>query len=235
MTAMGTDSTDDLLAVLFDWDGTLADSAEATYRCYAQVFSGFGIGFDRPTFQATYSPDWYCTYRAVGLPESRWAEADARWVESFAAEPVRLLPGAHRALLRVRSRGLRQALVTSGTRRRVVRDIEYLGVGEFFETVVCAEDSLRRKPEPDPLLRALASLGVSPQRAVYLGDSPEDVQMARAAGVRAVGIPGGFPNRERLEAAAPDLLAPSLEVALDAILDASGETSKSDPRGAGDE
>jgi phosphoglycolate phosphatase-like HAD superfamily hydrolase len=51
-----------------------------------------------------------------------------------------------------------------------------------------------------------------------VGDSPEDVAMAKAAGVRAVGIPGGFPNRAALAASAPDLLAPSLEAAVAALL-----------------
>ncbi len=54
--------------------------------------------------------------------------------------------------------------------------------------------------------------------AAYVGDSPEDVQMAHAAGVFAVGIPGGFPNRHALGCAAPELLAPSLEAAVSTLL-----------------
>ena len=59
---------------------------------------------------------------------------------------------------------------------------------------------------------------MTPEEAAYLGDSPEDVAMARAAGVFAVGIPGGFPNRGALAASEPDLLAPSLDDALDRLL-----------------
>ena len=51
-----------------------------------------------------------------------------------------------------------------------------------------------------------------------MGDSPEDVAMAKAAGAFAVGIPGGFPNREALVASRPDVLAPSLDEALRALL-----------------
>ena len=85
--------------------------------------------------------------------------------------------------------------------------------------MVCGGETRERKPHPEPLLVALEKLGVPPEEAVYVGDSPEDVTMARAAGVFAVGIPGGFPNREALEASAPDLLSPSLEAALRELVD----------------
>ena len=53
---------------------------------------------------------------------------------------------------------------------------------------------------------------------MYVGDSPEDVAMAKAAGAFALGIPGGFPNREALAASAPDLLVSSLAAAVEALL-----------------
>jgi phosphoglycolate phosphatase len=83
---------------------------------------------------------------------------------------------------------------------------------------VCAEDTVQRKPHPEALLLALERMRVAAGEAVYIGDSPEDVQMAQAAGVRAVGIPGGFPNREALAAARPDLLEATLAGALDRVL-----------------
>jgi HAD superfamily hydrolase (TIGR01509 family) len=205
-------------AVLFDWDGTLVDSAAKSYRCYVRVFAAFGIEYDRETFARTYSPDWYRTYADVGLPREVWGEADARWLECYAAEPSRLLPGADGALGRVAARGIVQGLVSSGDPRRVRHEIGALGVSSFFAAVVCGGETERRKPDPQPLLFALELLGVEPAAAAYVGDSPEDVTMARAAGAFAVGVPGGFPNRDALEAAGPDLLAPDLESAVAALL-----------------
>ena len=69
-----------LRAVLFDWDGTLVNTAEASYRCYEKLFGSYGIAFDREAFRRTYSPNWHLTYSALGLAEERWAEADARWL-----------------------------------------------------------------------------------------------------------------------------------------------------------
>ena len=58
---------------------------------------------------------------------------------------------------------------------------------------------------------------IAPGEAAYVGDSPEDVEMARAAGAFSVGVPGGFPNREALEASAPDLLAEDLAAVVAAL------------------
>jgi phosphoglycolate phosphatase-like HAD superfamily hydrolase len=91
-------------------------------------------------------------------------------------------------------------------------------VAGFFQALVCAEDTAERKPRPEPLLLALERMRLAPGQAVYIGDSPEDVEMARAAGVRAVGIPGAFPNREALAAARPDVLSPSLAEAVARVL-----------------
>jgi HAD superfamily hydrolase (TIGR01549 family) len=207
-----------LRAVLFDWDGTLVNSADKTYHCYVHVFGGFGIGFDRARFEQTYSPDWRKTYAAVGLPREHWPLADARWIDCYQGTESALISGTPEALARIRAHNLRQGIVSSGEGRRVRRELETLGVAGFFEAVVCGGETARRKPDPEPLVVALDRLGLDPAEAAYVGDSPEDVQMARAASVYTVGIPGGFPNRQALTASAPDLLAPSLDAALEQLL-----------------
>lgn len=205
-------------AVLYDWDGTLLNSAETSFRCYQGVFSSLGLGFDRADFERTYSPNWYRTYRAVGLPEARWAEADRLWLEHYGRQPGELVPGAREALGRVSRRELAQGLVSSGDGRRVRQELLSHGLEAFFGAVVCGGETEGRKPDPEPLRLALARLGVDPGEAAYLGDSPEDVEMARAAGVFSVGVPGGFPNRDALQASAPDLLAASLAEAVERLL-----------------
>jgi HAD superfamily hydrolase (TIGR01509 family) len=205
-------------AVLFDWDGTLVDSAERTFRCYAQVFAVFGINFDREAFERTYSPDWYRTYEGVALPREAWAEADARWVACYETETSRLVDGAREGLERLSRAGRVLGIVSSGDGSRVRSEMAALGVAALFATAVCGGETARRKPHPEPLLIALGQLAVPPAECAYVGDSPEDVAMARAAGALAVGIPGGFPNRDALRASSPDLLVPSLDAAVEALL-----------------
>jgi HAD superfamily hydrolase (TIGR01509 family) len=207
-----------LRAILFDWDGTLVDSAEKTFRCYQQVFAGFGIAFDRARFEETYSPDWQLTYRAIGLSPDDWPPADERWIDCYQSSPSALLPGVREGLLRIRGRGFTQGIVSSGDGSRVRRELRTLGIDSFFEAVVCGGETERRKPDPEPLRVALDRLGLRPEEAAYVGDSPEDIQMARAARVFAVGIPGGFPNHSALRASAPDILAASLDLAVEGLL-----------------
>jgi HAD superfamily hydrolase (TIGR01509 family) len=207
-----------LRAVLFDWDGTLANTGEASFRCYEKLFGSYGIAFDREAFRRTYSPNWHLTYSSLGLPEDRWAEADARWLEHYRDETIVLIEGAREALLRVRAAGLRAGLVTSGDRVRVGRELEVLEVAPLLDAVVCAEDIVHRKPHPEALLLALDRMAIPAAEAAYVGDSPEDVQMAQAAGVMAVGIPGSFPNREALVASGPALVAGNLAEAIDHLL-----------------
>jgi len=205
-------------AVLFDWDGTLVDSAEASFRCYESTFGSYGIRFDRDTYAATYSPNWHRTYTAIGLPPDRWDEADARWLEGYCRQQIPLLPGAREAVERLAAAGLAQAIVTSGDRTRVGGELERHGLALYFPVMVCGSDGMAKKPHPEALFAALSRMSITPRRAVYVGDSPEDVEMARNAGAWSVGIPGGFPNAAALERSRPDLLAASLADAVDALV-----------------
>ena len=210
-----------LRAVLFDWDGTIVDSAEASFRCYVRLFESYRIPFDRERFQRTYSPDWYRTYTTLGLPKECWDEADARWLGFYAGEENVMLSGAREALQRLQQAGMALGIVTSGTGQRVARELQGLGLPDLFQVIVSADDVEKRKPDAEPLVQGLAKLGVPAGEAAYVGDSPEDVEMARAAGVYVVGVPGPFPNREELKAAGPDLICDSLAAAAAALFPAS--------------
>lgn len=199
-----------LRAVLFDFDGTLVDSAEASFRCYQRTFENFGIHFDRQRYAETYSPDWLRTYTAVGLPQPSWEAANALWLEHYSCEIAPMIEGVDGVLKAFENAGLLQGIVTSGTRHRVIRDLDALGIRELFKVLVCAEDAKKKKPHPEALMLALDQIEVSTDQAVYVGDSPEDIGMARDAGVFSIAIPGAYPNREALAAAGAGLTVASL-------------------------
>jgi phosphoglycolate phosphatase-like HAD superfamily hydrolase len=84
---------------------------------------------------------------------------------------------------------------------------------------VCSGDTRLRKPHPAPLRLALRHMKMRAEETVYVGDSPEDLQMARSARVRAaIAVLGPFPTEKRLRAAKPDLLLESIEELPDALL-----------------
>jgi HAD superfamily hydrolase (TIGR01509 family) len=191
--------------VLFDWDGTLLDSFEADSNAYVYMFSALGLSWSIAELKRHYSPNWHRVYRAAGLPRAKWEEADRLWRLHYRKQHPRLQPGAMQ-VLRALDRRFKLALVSSGSRSRVRKQLREHELSAMFLTKICSEDAAHRKPHPAPLRMALNKLRAAPQVCVYIGDAPEDIEMAHRAGMRAIGVLGGSPVPERLRAAAPDAL-----------------------------
>ncbi len=196
-------------AVILDWDGTLLDSYRADARAYQFMFRALRIKFSSRDLARHYSPDWYRVYRAAKIPRSQWQLADKLWSEGYQRENPRLLPGA-KALLKKLNVAHLLALVTSGDRERVHRQLKNFDFLKLFPVCICSEDAARRKPHPAPLRKAMQCLGVKPDDCAYVGDTPEDIEMARRTHVRSIGIIGPFPSSARLAAAHPDALIHSI-------------------------
>jgi len=199
-----------LRGVLFDWDGTLIDSYHADTSAYLAMFRAMGIAWGIKELERHYSPNWYQVYRAAKLPRKLWDEADRAWREHYAKHRPQLIPGARRVLHALRTKHT-LGLVTSGDRDRVVRQLREFRLTRLFSARVCSGDTLRKKPHPAPLRLALRQMELQAACCVYVGDAPQDVEMARSAGVLAIGVIGPFPTEKRLRAARPEFLLGSLE------------------------
>jgi len=195
--------------VLFDWDGTLLNSYRADSAAYLAMFREMGIPWGLEELARHYSPDWYHVYRAAGLPRARWDDADRVWRKQYARYRPQLLSGVRPVLEHLRQRH-QLGLVTSGDRDRVLLQLRAFRLTRLFEARVCSGDTVRRKPHPEPLKLALQQMHLEPRSCVYVGDSPEDLEMARRAKVRAIAVLGPFPTEKRLRAAKPDLLLSSI-------------------------
>jgi len=199
-----------LQGVLFDWDGTLIDSFHADTSAYLAMFKEMGVAWGIEELERHYSPNWYQVYRAAKLPRKLWGEADRLWRAHYAKHRPQLIPGARRVLHAIRAE-LNLGLVTSGDRDRVVRQLREFRLTRFFSARVCCGDTLKKKPHPAPLRLALRQMELEASCSVYVGDAPQDVEMARRAGVRAIGVLGPFPTEKRLRASRPEFLISSLE------------------------
>jgi phosphoglycolate phosphatase len=198
-----------LQGVLFDWDGTLLDSYAADSAAYLAMFREMGIPWGLDELAKNYSPNWYRVYRAARLPRARWDAADRVWRKQYANHSPQLISGVRRVLARL-ARHHRLGLVTSGDRDRVTRQLRQFRLTRLFATRVCSGDTFRKKPHPAPLRLALQQMCLRPASCVYVGDSPEDLEMARRAGVRAIAVLGRFPTEKNLRAARADLLLSSI-------------------------
>ena len=128
-----------ITTLLFDWDGTLFDSATAGRIAFQKTFDDLGIAFTEEFYEQGYSPNWYSMYEALNLEKDKWQMADALWLQHYGEQPPKLVAEASSTLLELRSRGYCLGIVTSGTERRVTREIEKLGLTSMFKAVICNE------------------------------------------------------------------------------------------------
>ena len=199
-------------AVLFDIDGTLVDSVGAFLEVARIAARPHGLEVTERQVRdclATGSNFWK---RVV--PDER---ADCEAVrKAMAAQAAREWPrvlrehggvfeGVAQTLDAMKRLGIALGIV-SGARPEVLELLREAGILDRFDSIVLAADVSRRKPDPEGIVKCLRQLRVSPERAVYIGDTPIDIQASRAAGVRAVGVLTGACDSAMLSAHEPDRL-----------------------------
>jgi pyrophosphatase PpaX len=211
-----------LAAALFDFDGTLVDTTDLIYESMRHATGEvLGREVSREVLMAN-----------VGQPLPRQmellsAEHAGALLDSYRLHNeenhdalIKEFPGVEDSIARLRSAGIRVAVVTSKRRPSVEMALKtFPGLGEVVDAWVTMEDTTEHKPRPEPLLKGLELLGNVPrEEAAYVGDSPFDVAAAKAAGVRSVAVSWGAFSEETLRAAEPDHLVADLDAAVDVLL-----------------
>jgi HAD superfamily hydrolase (TIGR01509 family) len=200
-------------AIIFDVDGTLVDTLDAYHAVAELAAAPHGIPVSReivrralninhPTFWELVVPD--DRVDRVDLMEAMKREAMRRWPEVLLAHG-RVMPGLRETLETLHQRGLRLGIVTA-SRSGSFQPLRDEGLLDYFEAVITGAEVSRRKPDPEGLHKCLEALGVEPDQAVYVGDTPIDVQTSRAAGTAVVSVLSGAGDSALLSAAGPDWL-----------------------------
>ena len=200
--------TSPIRAVLYDFDGTLADSTELIFRCYRHTMtahlgecppdeewlSGFGTPLDVQMARFGRTP----------AEAAAMVETYREHQRALHDEMLRPFPGAAETVRALEARGVALAIVTSKYRRATLQGLDLCGLTRHFPVIVTPEDVANPKPHPDPVLAALERLGASASEALFVGDSPHDIASGKAAGTRtAAALWGPFP-RQALERERPD-------------------------------
>lgn len=210
-------------AVLFDLDGTLADTVELILESFRHTMR---------THLDTVPPDTEFL-RGIGTPLpiqiGGFAESDAQRAEMLATyvayqrerhdSLVRPFPGADAVVSELRRRGSAVGVVTSKARGIALRTMEVCGIHEHFDFIVCGDEVERGKPDPEPVIRAMRALEVheQPERVIFVGDSTHDLRAGRSAGVRTAAVSWGPIERRVLEAEGPDYFIGRMEDLLEIV------------------
>lgn len=194
--------------VLFDLDGTLADTIPLIVASYQHAFRVvLGVQVDERRVR-TWIGRSLLDIMVEQSPEYAH-ELDRvyrEWNVANTSALIRRYPGISELLESLAGAGTQMAVATSKRRDTARAALDAVGLAGRLEVVAALEDTDRHKPAPDPLLHAAAALRVDPARCVYVGDAVVDVQAARAAGMRAVAVTWGAGERAALAAAGPDVV-----------------------------
>jgi HAD superfamily hydrolase (TIGR01509 family) len=186
-------------ALIFDFDGLILDTETPCFRAWEEIFQEYRCELTLDVWMDYIggSPDSFDPAKHLadcvdGLLDREQLVARQRQREDELIEDEGVMPGVVAYLDAARARGLRLAIASSSPRAWVFGHLDRLGLRDRFLQIITADDVARVKPAPDLFLEALFALGVKPERAIVLEDSPNGVRAARLAGIFAVAVPNAI-------------------------------------------
>jgi len=205
-------------AVLWDMDGTLADTKQLHFHTWREAGARLGLDVSYAMFERTFGQNAITAARMMAEGTRTDIELFVRRKEELfremAAEEVVLLPGVKRWLERFSALGLKQAIASSGPPANIQTVVVALDVKRYFQALVSGEGRLS-KPNPATFLMAARQLGVEPEACLVIEDAPVGVSAAGRAGMRCIATATTNPRAKLIEA---DLVVATLEELSDEVL-----------------
>ena len=180
--------------MLFDFDFTLGDSADAIVHCSRAAFVDMGLPpAEPPAIRRTIGLTLQQSFRQLTGDDG--TERAEEYTRCYVAHADRVMTGmttvyepAAAVLGTMRARGVATAIVSTKYRYRIESILAHSGLAGAVDVIVGGEDVTRHKPDPEGLQRALAGLGIDGAQALYVGDHPVDGHAAARADVRFVRV-----------------------------------------------
>lgn len=192
--------------LVFDWDGTIIDSASAIVECICAAARDTGIAVpprERAAHTIGLGLHDALRFAVPDLPPERYADFVAHYRQHFRAceDSMRLFEGMRELLSQLRQTHL-LAIATGKSRRGLNRALEAGNLKAYFTASRCADET-NPKPHPAMLLELMEEMKASREETLMIGDTSHDLEMARAAGVDALAVTYGAHAEEGLRACAP--------------------------------
>lgn len=203
-------------AIIFDFDGLMIETESSVYQAWREMYHRYGheLTFDLwqaaiGTQESTFDPQADLEKRIGKGLNGDLLDTGRLAREYELAEQQPILPGVLDYLDQARKLGLKLGLASSSYHEWVDFHLKQRGLYAYFDTIQCAEDVQLTKPDPALYLAAVQALGVNPQEAFALEDSPPGVLAARRAGLFCVVVPNQLTRQ--MDFPEVDLELPSLE------------------------
>jgi len=201
--------------IVFDWDGTLIDSAATIVECIQSAARDLGLpvpGHERASHVIGLGLEDALHHAVPSLQPERYPEFAERYRGHFAAREgaMQPFPGMRELLVRLSRRGHQLAIATGKTRRGLDRALQASGLGSHFSASRCADET-RSKPNPAMLNELMRELATGAPHSLMIGDTTHDLEMARSAGVDALAVTYGAHPRTALQALAPQRCVASVD------------------------
>jgi pyrophosphatase PpaX len=203
--------------VLFDLDGTLADTVDLILKSYRYTMEvHLGEAPPDARFLETIGQPLPIQLAEFARSEDErlaMLETYVVYQRSVHDEMVQPFPGAIDVVNQLKDRGTRLGVVTSKGHRIARQTMEVCGLHDLFELVVCGDQVERGKPHPEPVLTAMAALGIhhDPTRVLFVGDSPHDLRAGKSAGTKTAAVGWGPIEHRVLRAESPDYFLDQME------------------------
>lgn len=181
-------------AVIFDWDGVIVDSCQASGEAYQRILRDLGVEIDQreirlregePTRELITS---LLSQRGASVTQDKLdTMVEHRREYDLGSGQRKFFPSIWDLIRRIQASGLRTAVVTGSSRASLNR---FLGpdLASALNTVVSADDVVRSKPNPEPFLLAAEGLGYAPEQCLVVENAPFGIRAALQAGCRVVGL-----------------------------------------------
>jgi HAD superfamily hydrolase (TIGR01509 family) len=179
-------------ALIFDCDGTLADTMPAHYRAWLEILRPHGISFPEDRFYAMGGMPTGKILEKLFSESGKVPDVESltrQKEEAFVQKIGEVRPIEKVVAIARRARGESPMAVASGGHRHMVEmTLRHIGILDWFPVVVAAEDTVRHKPEPDVFLEAARRLGVEPAVCTVYEDTDLGIEAARRAGMAWVDV-----------------------------------------------
>ena len=201
-----------LAAILFDLDGTLANTDTLHFAIWKKILAEYGLQIDLAFYQQRISGKVNEEILRDILPQLsveeglQFAETKEKRYREL-AQTLSPTPGLTKLLQWIKQNGLKQAVVTNAPRNNAIHTLEVLDLTATFPTVILAEEAPPGKPDPAPYQMALNRLGVDSQNAIAFEDSTTGISSAVAAGIYTIGVTSTHSPEILLQAGASMTLA----------------------------